>query len=164
MKKIFKKEVIIAFIIGIILASSIAVYAYSYAAKDISYTKPGTDIPISVEKALNELYNKRENCTVGIYHHDGKTNKYSIETNIDYKAIYLSTYVQNSDLYLNWYYNGNISNNYYQTHHFGLNGNYTAQNKNNYMSKSGTKFIYETSENNWAEFVNPVDVYGVAFE
>lgn len=58
MKEIFKKEVIIAFIIGIILASSIAVYAYSYAAKDIGYTKPGTTTTISVETALNELYNK----------------------------------------------------------------------------------------------------------
>ena len=58
MKKIFKKEVIIAFIIGIILASSIAVYAYSYAAKDVSYTKPGTTTSINVETALNELYSK----------------------------------------------------------------------------------------------------------
>ena len=64
MKKIFKKEVIIAFIIGIILASSIAVYAYSYAAKDISYTKPGENTLISVETALNELYTNK-----------GKTNK-----------------------------------------------------------------------------------------
>ena len=59
-KKIFKKEVIIAFIIGIILASSIAVYAYSYAAKDVSYTKPGTTTAINVETALNELYNKKD--------------------------------------------------------------------------------------------------------
>lgn len=58
MKKILKKEVIIAFIIGIILASSIAVYAYSYAAKDVSYTKPGTTTAINVETALNDLYNK----------------------------------------------------------------------------------------------------------
>ena len=58
MKKVLKKEVIIAFIVGIILASSIAVYAYSYAAKDISYTKPGTDTAISVETALNDLYSK----------------------------------------------------------------------------------------------------------
>ena len=59
MKKILKKEVIIAFIIGIILASSIAVYAYSYAAKDVSYTKPGTTTAINVETALNDLYNKQ---------------------------------------------------------------------------------------------------------
>lgn len=70
MKKIFKKEVIIAFIVGIILASSIAVYAYSYAAKDIGYTKPGTTTPISVETALNDLYNK-----------GNKTHKYTY-TNI----------------------------------------------------------------------------------
>lgn len=58
MKKILKKEVIIAFIIGIILASSIAVYAYSYAAKDVGYTKPGENTPIDVETALNDLYSK----------------------------------------------------------------------------------------------------------
>ena len=56
MKKILRKEVIVAFIIGIIIASSIAVYAYSYFARDISYTKPGTDTAISVETAINELY------------------------------------------------------------------------------------------------------------
>ena len=37
MKKIFKKEVIIAFIIGIILASSIAVYAAAINANDVDY-------------------------------------------------------------------------------------------------------------------------------
>ena len=63
MKKILKKEVIIAFIIGIILASSIAVYAYSYAAKDIGYTKPGENTPISVETALNDLYEKHNNIS-----------------------------------------------------------------------------------------------------
>ena len=58
-KKIeIRKQTVIAFIIGMILASSITVYAYSYAAKDIGYTKPGENTPINVETALNELYNK----------------------------------------------------------------------------------------------------------
>lgn len=56
MKKILKKEVIIAFIVGIILASSIAVYAAAINAKDVDYTKPGTTTAISVETALNDLY------------------------------------------------------------------------------------------------------------
>ena len=51
-------KVIIGFIIGVILASGITVYAYSYAAKDISYTKPGTETEINVEQALNDLYGK----------------------------------------------------------------------------------------------------------
>ena len=51
-------KVIIVFIICVILASSITVYAYSYFAKDIIYTKPGETQAISVETALNELYNK----------------------------------------------------------------------------------------------------------
>jgi len=56
----FNKNIkgIIGFIVGVILASGITVYAYSYYAKDISYTKPGTNAPISVEVALNELYSK----------------------------------------------------------------------------------------------------------
>lgn len=58
MKKILKKEVIIAFIIGIILASSIAVYAAAINAKEVDYTKPGTTTAINVETALNELYGK----------------------------------------------------------------------------------------------------------
>ena len=63
-KKILKKEVIIAFIIGIILASSIAVYAYSYFASDISYTRPGTETAINVEQALNDLYSKSKKLTL----------------------------------------------------------------------------------------------------
>ena len=51
-------KLIIGFIIGVILTSGITVYAYSYFAKDISYTKPGEAIPISVETALNDLYNR----------------------------------------------------------------------------------------------------------
>lgn len=51
-------KLFLGFIIGLILASGVAVYAYSYYAKDIGYTKPGTNTEISVETALNELYNK----------------------------------------------------------------------------------------------------------
>ena len=56
-------KVIIAFIVGIILASSITVYAYSYAAKDVSYTKPGENAPIDVERALNDLYANKNLAT-----------------------------------------------------------------------------------------------------
>lgn len=65
MKKTSKKEVIIAFIVGIILSSSVAVYATNYLAKDISYTKTGTETPISVEQALNELYQNKKNVETG---------------------------------------------------------------------------------------------------
>ena len=52
-------KVIIGFIVGMILASGITVYAYSYFAKDIEYTKieNETETIISVEDALNDLYN-----------------------------------------------------------------------------------------------------------
>lgn len=55
----FKKNIrtIIGCIVGVILASSITVYAYSYIASDVKYTKKdGTEV--SVESALNELYEK----------------------------------------------------------------------------------------------------------
>ena len=48
-----KKGIIISFIIGVILASSITVYATSYFAKDITYKDGKT-----VEYALNDLYTK----------------------------------------------------------------------------------------------------------
>lgn len=49
-------KVIIGFIMGIILASSITVYAYSYIASDVKYTDEK-----SVSDALNELYQKINN-------------------------------------------------------------------------------------------------------
>ena len=58
-----KKGIMISFIIGVIIASSITVYATNYFAKDISYTKPGTQTAISVETALNELFSKNNSNT-----------------------------------------------------------------------------------------------------
>lgn len=53
-------KLIIGFLIGVILASGVTVYAYGFLASDVKYTKEnGTDI--SVEDALNELYNKNSN-------------------------------------------------------------------------------------------------------
>lgn len=46
-------KLIIGFIVGVILASSISVYAYSYLASDVQYTNEK-----SVENALNDLYEK----------------------------------------------------------------------------------------------------------
>ena len=62
MRFLKEKKVIIILILGVILASCITVYAYSYYARDIGYTKPGTETSISVEQALNDLYkNRKEN-------------------------------------------------------------------------------------------------------
>lgn len=47
-------KVIIGFLIGVILASCMTVYATSYFAKDISYTNG--EVEMSVEDALNDLY------------------------------------------------------------------------------------------------------------
>lgn len=76
--KFFKRNVrtIIGFLVGVILASSITVYAYSYLASEVSYSKPGTNATISVSDALNDLYdkinikqenNKQQLSYVGVY-------------------------------------------------------------------------------------------------
>lgn len=48
-------KIIIGFILGVFLASSMTVYAYSFLAKDVKYTKKDGN-EINVETALNELY------------------------------------------------------------------------------------------------------------
>ncbi len=53
------KKVIIAFILGLFLAAGVSVYAYSYLAKNIKYTKVDGTIS-NVEDALNELSNSSE--------------------------------------------------------------------------------------------------------
>lgn len=96
MKKILKKEVIIAFIIGVLIASGITVYAYSYYAKDIGYTKPGETQAISVEAALNDLYQKNKHIERGqeniTYSHSwqGKTITFEKEYENPPKVFYKS--------------------------------------------------------------------------
>lgn len=66
-----KKCIIISFIIGVIIASSITVYATSYFAKDVTY-KDGK----SVEYALNDLYLKfqaSDNCKYFEFNHAAST-------------------------------------------------------------------------------------------
>ena len=52
-------KVIIAFIIGIIIASSITIYAYSNYASQVGYTTDKNTNIQNVDQALNDLYNKR---------------------------------------------------------------------------------------------------------
>ena len=54
-------KVIIAFVVGVILASSITVYAYSYLASDVKYTDDK-----SVQDALDDIYGKMSNDTKNI--------------------------------------------------------------------------------------------------
>ena len=82
MKKIFKKEVIIAFVIGVILASSIAVYA-TINASDIDYTRTGTNIT-KVSEALNDLYDKSFNTTL-LWTNQNPTSDFPAQTlNLDF--------------------------------------------------------------------------------
>ena len=77
MKKLLKKEVIIAFLIGIILASSIAVYAANISAKNIDYKDGKT-----VEQALNELYSKPNSYVALFNEHQYKsTSSYKLTNN-----------------------------------------------------------------------------------
>ena len=86
-------KVIIGFIVGVVLASSITVYAYSYFASDISYKKPGTDTTISVEQALNDLYAKDNTTSVIIGTNNKKyklIDEYTGNTNQGYVPVLTS--------------------------------------------------------------------------
>lgn len=74
-KKLFKKETILGFIIGILIASGITVYAASYLAQDINYTDEK-----SVANALDELYNLKTSTVQNLI--DSSTENTSAE--LDY--------------------------------------------------------------------------------
>ena len=50
---------IIGILIGVFLAGG-SIFAYSYFANDISYTKQGSEDETTVEAALNDLYTKSD--------------------------------------------------------------------------------------------------------
>lgn len=85
-------KVIIGFIVGLILASSITVYAYSYFSSDIVYTREGTEIE-NVSQALNDLYEKANaNATYTVIDKkdvgESSTYNYTITSNdLKYKSI-----------------------------------------------------------------------------
>lgn len=56
MKKNLK--ILLAFILGMVLASGVTVYAYSLLASDVKYVKEGETEEITIDQALNELYSK----------------------------------------------------------------------------------------------------------
>ena len=63
------KKLIIGFLFGIILASTLSVCAYSYLAENIGYTKDGTEIT-NVKQALNDLYSKTNKERYYLYNQD----------------------------------------------------------------------------------------------
>ncbi|MBP3255124.1 MAG: hypothetical protein J6M60_01335 [Clostridia bacterium] len=70
---------IIGFILGIFLASSATVYAYSYLAENIGYTKTnqdGSKTNINVQSAINELYTMQKNNKVEVV----ETGTYTSDT------------------------------------------------------------------------------------
>ena len=81
-------KLIISFILGIILASGITVYATSYLAKDITYTRENTNVK-SVEDALNDLYrNKKETTNIDSFYFlvwSGVNNGFYYSNYQDYK-------------------------------------------------------------------------------
>lgn len=65
MKKILKNniKIILAILITAVIAGGVSVYAtYTYLAENVEYTK-ANGTKVSVEEALNELYNKNNNIT-----------------------------------------------------------------------------------------------------
>ena len=149
-------KVILAFLLGMIITIP-SVYAVNkYLASDVTYKDT------TVENALNELYKNSNECKRGVYYHDGKSNKYIIDTQIDFNKIYFSTYLKKSNIYISWFYNKNISNIFYQINDYGKTGKYEIINKNLYMKKNNTELIYETSETGWEEFTNEQNIEWMA--
>ena len=119
MKKILKKEVIIAFIIGVLIASGITVYATSYFAQDISYTDKK-----SVASALDELYSLKTSSVQDLIdtsiNNKISTQFYTLNSNIsvnngsegiqvfDFSNLDTGTYIININLYSNADANSNV--------------------------------------------------------
>ena len=83
-------KIIIAFMIGVILASSITVYATSYFAKDVKYTKKDKT-EISVENALNELYSEStKNLSVEIINNSYTNGSITATTTKNYDYIIIA--------------------------------------------------------------------------
>ena len=79
-------KVIIAFIIGIILASSITVYAYNFYATDVKYTDDK-----SVAEALNELYlSTSKELSVEVINHSYTNGYITSTTTKDYNYIIIT--------------------------------------------------------------------------
>ena len=76
----FNFRIIIGFIIGVVLASSITVYAYSYIASEIKYTDNKT-----VEQALNELYENNKISTFYFLVFAGSNNGFYYSNYQNYK-------------------------------------------------------------------------------
>lgn len=92
MKNLGKKFKIVLIVVLIqVILTGVCVYAtYKYFAKDIAYTKKdGTEI--SVEQALNELYQKKSNETIykfGINNRDNGIETIEIEHDNDNALIF----------------------------------------------------------------------------
>ena len=93
-------KVVISFIIGVLLASGITVYATSYLAKDISYSRDGTEIN-NVQDALNDLYAKsKTNFNYDTIYYNAYYSNYNYdytitEENAKYKTLMIISYSQN---------------------------------------------------------------------
>ena len=100
-------KIIIGFIVGVILASSITVYAYNYLASDIKYTNNKT-----VADALNDLYNKSNRNRILI----GTVSQSVTEMNIDctqYEGWEKLTIENFAVIITGLYGNGTVNNSYY---------------------------------------------------
>ena len=87
-----KKGIIISFIIGVILASSITVYATGYLVSQISYKDDK-----NVAEALDDLYNKQKNYVLptGTYNATTKENQIDIS---NYKYLNTSALYTSEDV------------------------------------------------------------------
>jgi len=96
------KILIIGFILGGIIFGSIGIYAASYLASDITYTKDGWEVS-NVNEALDELYSKLGSLTLepNIVYHTSVENpnvNYTITEDGDYMLYMIASATNVSSL------------------------------------------------------------------
>ena len=167
MKKIFKNPILM-FIFGALIFGSIGVLA-TVAATSITYepswTKINGDPITNVSEAIDTLYTKATSneCTKGIYHHDGNSNQWNIPLDFRPTFFIVTTYVSEANLYLAYYYNYNLDGHVHQNYKTSAGAKMTVGNNfyDSVFEINNNGLVYN-GESDWAEVVNSTDVYYIA--
>ncbi|MBP3461473.1 MAG: hypothetical protein J6K21_03580 [Bacilli bacterium] len=104
MKKVLNKNLILGILIGLPF-SIVSVYAATtYLASNIKYKDT------TVESALNDLYNKSNNCTTGSFNHIGGNEPiWNIEIGFKPSKFTIFSYTSSKQMFYSFNYNNNIS-------------------------------------------------------
>ena len=85
--KIISKRDVFFLIIGIIIAGSIGVFAYSYKASDISYTPKDKDWNVkTVQEAITDLYENKTDPTLVYSYYPESYNDYQLSKSVNLES------------------------------------------------------------------------------